>query len=988
MVSTESLVNDYVVLPGDADQSLLIEAVRRSTKDLAMPPDYALDREEVSVLERWVNDGAPWPTESVGTKVGAANIPTPRAFRPIEPVAPPSDTTAGADAHPIDAFVTSALDSAGLVPGPPADPRELVRRLYFDLTGLPPTIEAVERFAADPSDDAYAALVNELLARPAHGERMARQWLDVVRYAESNGFERDGDKPHAWRYRDWVVGAFNEDLSYDAFLTAQLAGDEQPEVARDAPIATGFWRLGEWDDEPNDPQQALFDELDDSLRTITEGMLGVTVGCARCHDHRFDPISQRDYFSFLDWFRNVEPYAEPQHELGSPVLTPVGATDEAIADWRADRAEQAERRRAEFDALLEPVHRRLLEEQLAGFDPAVAERARARFERALELPIEERRGYLLEQRLPNIDRVLHALTFLERQRAWVTLARIEEEGGLGDHEGDLRWALTVREREGEPLPTHLLRRGLASSPMERTRASTPGAIGLPAPAAPVDPSSSQGRRSLLASWITDHANPLTPRVWVNRIWQQHFGVGLVATPDDFGNTGTAASHPELLDWLASRFVEDGWSTKQLHRLIVTSDAYRRSSRSIDGRAEEIDPANSLLWRQRPRRLEAEMVSDSMLFASGELVTTLGGPSVHPRMPREVLAGQSRPGRGWAPPEHDAERRRALYVRVQRGLIDPLSQLFDRPLPTLPSGTRSVTNTAPQALHLLNGEFAGSRAYALAERVAREAGPRVEDQVVRAFELALSRRPDNVELEAGVDHLRRIALEVEGQSRSLRFEPRVPERIDNQYFEQAEGADLLAAPGGPWRSAAGQWGEPYNGTLAADRERGPRAVLEGELGSDFRFEGTLHFDRGTAGADLILRATDQAAAGGVIVSLDLAHGRLIVLEQATETRMVALFAGLPIAADSLPVELALNGDRLTIVVGPQEAGPLVVEGLTQLQPGSFAVATVKEGLEFSGATLTIDGRSVDLLPPALSSERTALESLCLVLLNSNEFLWLD
>ncbi|HKX47009.1 MAG TPA: DUF1549 domain-containing protein, partial [Planctomycetota bacterium] len=340
--------------------------------------------------------------------------------------------------------------------------------LCFDLTGLPPEPADLERFAADPSDAAWEAEVDRLLASPARAERLARMWLDVVRFAETNGFERDAAKPQAWRYRDWVVQAFATDLPYDAFLTAQLAGDERPDVAPDANVATGFWRIGPWDDEPNDREQARFDELDDQLRTITEGMLGVTVGCARCHDHRFDPLPQRDYYSLLAYFRNVAPYAKARHELESPVLAPLDVTPGDIEAWDVSRQAEIERARAELDELVVDLHRALLEEELAADPTRDAAAARAEFERLLGLPFEERHDALAAAGLPSTFTAISALPFEERQRASRLLISLDPEDGA-DFEGDLRWGLVVTEREGEPLPTHVLHRGLPSTPGEEVR---------------------------------------------------------------------------------------------------------------------------------------------------------------------------------------------------------------------------------------------------------------------------------------------------------------------------------------------------------------------------------------------------------------------------------------------------------------------------------------------------------------------------------------
>ena len=543
------------VVPGDSAASLLHAAVRGGHAELSMPPDEPLAPAEVELLARWIDLGAPWPEGLLDAELATAPPAVPATFLPVRPADPPRDTSAGPDAHPIDAFLAAARDRAGVGAAPPAGPRELMRRLYLDLTGLPPALEDVERFAADPSPAAYGALVDELLGSAAYGERMARLWLDVVRFAESNGFERDAAKPYAWRYRDWVVEAFRSDLPYDAFLTAQLAGDERPDSAPDAVVATGFWRLGEWDDEPNDPREAEFDELDDSLRAISEGMLGVTIGCARCHDHRFDPFPQEDYYGVLAHFRNVAPYEDARHALDSSVLVPVGADPGAIAAWEAASQVTLEGVRTELDAILEEPHRRLFEAQVGAEADPVAAYRRVEFRRALTLSYRERQPALRQLGLPSVFDAIATLPFDERRRAHELAGVLGGDGEL-DFAGDLRWALAVRERPGEPLPTHVLGRGRASTPLEEVPPATPPILG-PVLEPVVGAGAAGGRRARLATWIADAENPLTARVWVNRLWQMHFGVGLVSTPDDFGNAGEGPTHPELLDWLAGRLVALG-----------------------------------------------------------------------------------------------------------------------------------------------------------------------------------------------------------------------------------------------------------------------------------------------------------------------------------------------------------------------------------------------------------------------------------------------
>ncbi|MEO0652220.1 MAG: PSD1 and planctomycete cytochrome C domain-containing protein, partial [Planctomycetota bacterium] len=722
------------IVPGDASASLIADVLSHAG-ELSMPPSGPLADHERQALLDWIDAGAAWPEGLLASELDSSQI-VPRHFQRIVEPSVPDDTSAGPDAGPIDSLVAAELDAVGLTSAPRADPRTLLRRLSFDLTGLPPTAAELEAFAADPSEAAYEQAVERLLTSPAFGERLGRLWLDVVRYADSDGFERDGTKPYAWRYRDWVVDAFNADLPYDRFLAAQLAGDQRPDLAPNGLIATGFWRLHAWDDEPNDPAQAEFDELDDSLRTITEGMLGVTVGCARCHDHRFDPLPQRDYYGLLAYFRGVARYEEPHHALDSPVLRPVDAGLEALERWREQREGERARIAEQYKQTILPWQRVLVNEQLNG--PRRA-RALAVLDQTRDEPLKRTRSALSDLGIPTDLDALERVDVLQRLPLFLQLADLDPNNTL-DFKGELDWALVVTDGDGPPPETHLLGRGQASNPLETVPPSTPAAIELAAPA----PGDALPSRSTLADWVTDPGNPLTPRVWANRLWQLCFGVGLVSTPDDFGNSGEPASHPELLDYLALRLVEGDWSTKALLRELLLSEAYRRASNVSDPMAEELDPDARLLWRQRPRRLESEMVRDAMLAATGELDTSLGGPPVHPRIERQALAGQSRPGNGWRPEEDDATSRRSLYVAVRRGIELPLHALFDRPPPVLPSGRRAVTTTAPQALHLLNGAFAGQRARALAAAVLAEAPDDRDLAIDQLFARVLDRRPSDAE----------------------------------------------------------------------------------------------------------------------------------------------------------------------------------------------------------------------------------------------------
>ena len=631
------------------------------------------------------------------------------AFQPVRRPAVPEVKRPDWAANPIDAFVLARLEEKGLNPNRPADRRELIRRACLDLTGLPPTPEQVEQFVSDTSVDAYPRLIDRLLDSPQYGQRWGKFWLDVVRYGETNGYERDGDKPYAWRYRDYVINSLNDDKPYDQFVKEQLAGDELDEVTAESLIATGFYRLGVWDDEPDDKNAAEYDELDDIVRTTGAAFLGLSVNCARCHDHKFDPIPQSDYYSLLAVFHNIKPYENAREELDSAVLRPLGSPAQ-LEQWSQTQGK----------ALTE------LEEQIKATDS-----------KKQKEQLREELKKLREQKAP------------------------------------FEWALAVRERGTDVPPTHVLLRGNASTPGDQVAPRFLSILGgeEPEPRPRTTPEPTNGLRLALAEWIASPTNPLTARVMVNRIWQHHFGRGIVPTPDDFGKTGIAPTHPQLLDWLAAEFVQHGWSMKHLHRLIMTSRAYQMSSRAENDRAVLIDPANELLWRQNLRRLEAESIRDSILAVSGRLNLKAGGPSFYPKLEQSVLATQSRPGNGWGNSTPDERDRRSVYMFVKRTLPVPLMEALDAPNSAFPAGERAVTTVAPQALMLLNGRFAQEQAAALADRVMKESSS-TNARIETAFQIVLQRLPTDDERKIGAQMLRgqrELAEELAGpESERLAF----------------------------------------------------------------------------------------------------------------------------------------------------------------------------------------------------------------------------
>jgi Protein of unknown function (DUF1553)/Protein of unknown function (DUF1549) len=644
------------------------------------------------------------------------------AFQPVtRPELPPVQDRTWVR-NPIDAFILHQLEGKRLSPAGPADKTALLRRAYFDLTGLPPTPAEVERFLADTSPDAFRRVVDELLASPHYGECWGRHWLDCVRYAESNSFERDAAKPSVWRYRDYVIDAFNQDKPYDRFVLEQLAGDELDRVTPETVIATGYYRLGIWDDEPTDRLQARYDELDDVLATTGQVFLGLTVNCARCHDHKLDPIPQADYYRLLAFFHNIRPTEGDQDSI----LTDIPTTEEQAARRELSRA-----REEKIQAAAIPVKT---------FESRILRVAQG--EGSIEETDPKRRAKLLAN---FTDLVLVSDEVKAYKKARQQLENLEK-APLPPFPR----ALSVKETGRTAPETFILVRGSSHNRGEKVEPGFPSVLGFPQPTipAPGPDATTCGRRRVLAEWIASPKNPLTARVMVNRIWQHHFGRGIVASPNNFGEAGEQPTHPQLLDWLAAEFMERGWSVKAMHRLILTSSAYQMSSRAR-GRGEEIDPENHLFWRMNMRRLTAEEIRDGILAVNGSLNPDLGGPSIYPELSREVLATQSQPGNGWGHSSESEQARRSVYIHVKRSLIVPMMAAFDVADADSTCPVRFATTQPTQALTLLNSRFSQEEADRFARRLTREAGPEPSRQVELGLKLALSRAPTRPEIERGL-----------------------------------------------------------------------------------------------------------------------------------------------------------------------------------------------------------------------------------------------
>ena len=758
---------------GSAEDSLLFQRV----VDQSMPMgEDKLSPPELDLLRAWIDAGAPGLDSETSGK--AATMGSKHwAFGPLDSKSIPRVELVDQVATSVDAFVLSKLEGVGIEPAPLVDKRALVRRLFLSLIGLPPTREEISVFLKDSAPDAAERLVEDLLSRPQYGERWARQWLDVARYAESNGYERDGTKPHAWRYRDYVIEAFNQDKPFDRFLTEQLAGDEIEDSNATSQVATTFLRLGTWDDEPAEERRDRYDQLDDVLGVTATTFLGLTLRCARCHDHKFEPFSQRDYYQMLAFF---EPLKRPQDKR-KDLDRLVGTADELDVYGIAIRRANVEVKLLDLDIqkLREKILPRLLARQketpadlgwLAHAETILALRTEPerRSEEQIEL-VKKFNLQLDEEILREADpKEASSLKQWKQEIDEINAARPQE----------LPRAYIWYEDSPYAPTTRILLRGEPSILGDEVQPAVPAVFGkmagYTARIGPIEPTfNSTGRRRWLAGWMTEEAQGLVARVLVNRIWQAHFGEGLVATENNFGVMGERPSHPELLDHLAAELIGSGWSVKALQRLIVNSSTFRRSS-AWKAQAAELDPDNTLLWRWSPRRLEAEVVRDSVLAVSGRLNLQMYGPSMYPKIPKAVLAGQSVPGKNWGDSDEDQASRRSIYIFIKRNLAVPELEVLDTPDTTSSCEQRRVSTTGPQALIFLNGDFMQEQARHFADRLGQQSGQALENQVSLAFQLALARQPQPLELSTALGFLALQERQIEseespsGETRSARL----------------------------------------------------------------------------------------------------------------------------------------------------------------------------------------------------------------------------
>ena len=729
-----------VIVPGSSSTSRLIRLISGGEGDLVMPPvGDRLSAKEIRLIGTWIDEGAHWPATEANAHSGRADTPGADhwAFRPISNPDPPAVRRASWVRSPIDRFVLARLEREGVEPAPPASPATLIRRVSLDLTGLPPPGSDVDAYLSDPSPAAYERYVDKLLESPHYGERWAAQWLDLARYADSDGYEKDSERPYAWRWRQWVIEALNDNMPFDRFTIEQIAGDVLSDPSVEQRVATGFHRNGLKNREGGVKlEQFRYEETVDRTNTVGTVWLGLTVGCAQCHDHKYDPISQAEYYRFFAFFDSIE-----EAEIAAPMPGEIGPYLNALPAYLERRRELLEANRVY--ELLPAWEAKMVEAadnpgKWTDWDHALD---------ALQKYLDNGEGIVRKERSERSDREQLKLEdhFVKNYHRVVSKELWKELDWVGLREQLLRM------RAETPDLTYA--RTIAdSNPARRTHIHLRGgwnALGVPVePGTPgiLPPLGQQGRhpRLALAEWLVSRDNPLTARVIANRVWQEYFGRGIVPTADDFGTRSPGPTHPALLDWLASEFVGSGWNLKALHKAIVMSATYRQSSDSRP-EVEDTDPDNELLARQRRLRLPAELVRDVALAASGLLDTKIGGPSVRPPQPAGVADLSYAGSVKWeASPGSDGYRR-GLYTFLQRTAPYPQLVNFDMPDRTAARCARERSNTPLQALNLLNDSTFVEAARALAMQ-SLATGRRGFDDTLRAsFRSCLARAPTAAEL---------------------------------------------------------------------------------------------------------------------------------------------------------------------------------------------------------------------------------------------------
>lgn len=797
-----------IIVPGEPDKGLLIEAIRRT--GLEMPPKLndRLTKAQVAVFEKWISVGAPWPSEEeqfalrqaswqdqqneqgviVRTSGGLGDDWTFRRYEPenlwaYQPIDAPN--LAASNENPIDALIDRQLASLEIEPAPSADVKTLIRRATFDVLGLPPTPNEVRSFVDQwrvDSEQAWSQLVDRLLASPHYGEQAARHWLDVVRYADSSGFANDWQRPNAWRYRDYVIRSFNDDKPYDQFVLEQLAGDELNAHNPEMKVALGFLRMGPWEHSAMSVAKVSRQQfLDDVTDAVGQVFLAHPLQCARCHDHKFDPVPTHDYYALQAVFATTQ-----------------------LADVEAAWLPAENLAGMDYD---QRVHQKKLEWNQAiydGLQKTIAQREQEWF-RSRNLPfasrVEAEQADAPDDQIPE-SRVGLTTDELGRERLsgrWRLRFNWEkiryQPRALSVYNGKTNLPGGIA--KPTPVPADPLGDGVLETtavlaggdPFSPTETVTPGVLSVATHGQHYQiTQQSDGRRLALAEWLVDPENPLTARVMANRVWQSHFGRGIAGTPNNFGAMGKKPTHPELLDFLAATFIDEGWSMKNLHRIILTSKAYRRASEHPrPDLLDQADPRGESYAVFRPRRLVAEEIRDAMLAISGELNTELGGIPARPDMNLEV-AMQPRLIMGTLAPsyvpnaEPERRNRRSIYALKLRGLRDPFFEVFNQPSPDIVCEMRDQSNVTPQVFSLLNSQESADRALALAKRVV-DAAETDETAISRLFWLVFGREPSAEEVVAAVEHWH----EMQEMQSAIKLQPvEYPSEIVRRANEENSG----------------------------------------------------------------------------------------------------------------------------------------------------------------------------------------------------------
>ena len=912
-----------VVKKGNASISHLIQRIT----DGDMPPaskgiPQPLPAAETKILTAWVNEGMIWPKDRVlDLYEQTTEVRGGRDWWSFQPILSPqlpiplSDPRVG---NEIDSFIISKLSSSGMSPSKPTTRGKLIRRLFFDLTGLPPRPKDIEEFLATNQKVNYESLVDKLLASPQFGERWARHWLDLIRFAETCGYERDQLKPNIWKYRDWVVNAFNSDMPYDKFVTDQLAGDEVPYRDDETVVATGMIRAGTWNDEPNDPADYQYTRLEDMVHTTSSAFIGLTVKCARCHDHKFDPIRQTDYYRFANAFWSG---FIGQANLGGPSEAELGSK---AFGW-TDRSSEV---------------------------------------------------------VP-----LHLLVNGERQKPGEVIA------------------------PGSISTVPILEQSFKLPP-EGSRTTT--------------------QRLQLASWLTHPDHPLTARVIVNRLWLHTMGEGLVRTPNNFGFKGDPPTHPKLLDFLASRLIDNGWKLKPIIKLIVMSNTYRQASTHESYlEYQDKDFLNLTWWRAQRKRLDAEQLRDAILVTSGEINLKSGGPSFYPAMSVEALEGLSKKSSAWGNSSLAERNRRSIYMMTKRSRLLPLMTTFNFTDTTLPCGQRDVTTVATQALALLNNHFVHQQSSAFADRLRKEYPDDVVAQIRAAWNHATGRNPTADELAASREHVSDqvehygIMTEISAEKLTkLSVKADLSLWLDaTQRIEVDEDSRIIS-----WGDASGSSldGQQPIDAVQGERTIRPLYVADGLNGKPtLRFNGKNQYLKLTSAPlsdqsfTMVTVATDTSvneghrelisnwnSRGRSVNSLFLGstRGGVIRLSDNFANGGTLLNRGQPFilgainAADSAVT--FQNGGKLAQAPPLTErvlAGPWVIGTQGNIN-GEYWLGDISEILIYDRALSEPELRqiwgylshkyNIPLRADRSSPDRLALTSLCHVLLNTNEFIYID